>query len=106
MTRRFTNLYGDTSAFTVPIRGRHVPECLQEPLAQRMIHGSDFPVPVYGHFPWMRGLVDWQTFRSWQRQPNVLERDYQLKRAMGFAPETFARIWGLLRCQPRSAKAI
>jgi len=105
MTRRFENLYGDTSAFTVPIRGRHVPECRREPLASRMIHGSDFPVPVYGHFPWLRGLVDWPTFRRWERQPNVLERDYQLKLAMGFPPETFTRLWGLLRLSDQSKQA-
>jgi len=97
MTRRFSNLYGDNSAFTVPIRGRHVRDCIREPLVQRIIHGSDFPVPVYGHFPWLRGFVDWQTFRRWERHPNVLERDYQLKKAMGFPNETFTRIWSLLR---------
>ena len=101
MTRRFPNLYGDNSAFTVPIRGRHVSECLREPLVERLIHGSDFPVPVYGQFPWLRGRVDWSTFRNWQRQSNVLERDYQLKRAMGFPPETFTRIWKLLRVKGR-----
>ncbi|HWV98662.1 MAG TPA: amidohydrolase family protein [Candidatus Acidoferrum sp.] len=101
MTGRFENLYGDTSAFTVPIRGRHVPDCLREPLVQRMIHGSDFPVPVFGHFPWLRGFIDWQTFRRWQRHPNVLERDYQLKLAMGFPPQTFTRIWKLLRVQKK-----
>ncbi len=97
MTRRFPNLYGDTSAFTVPIRGRRVPECIRAPLVDRMIHGSDFPVPVYGHFPWLRGFVDWKTFRRWQRHPNVLERDYQFKVAMGFPSETFTRAWKLLR---------
>lgn len=97
MTRRFPTLYGDTSAFNVPIRGRHVRECLQEPLVDRMLHGSDFPVPVHGHFPWIKGYVDWQTFRQWERNPNILERDYQLKRAMGFPVETFTRIWDLLR---------
>jgi hypothetical protein len=100
LTRRFANLYGDNSAFTVPIRGRHVRECARAPLAERMIHGSDFPVPVYGLFPWVRGFVDWPTFRRWQRQPNVLERDYQLKLAMGFPPETFTRAWRLLRVAP------
>jgi hypothetical protein len=103
MTRRFPNLYGDNSAFTVPIRGRHVRECTQEPLVNRMIYGSDFPVPVYGHFPWLRGFVDWRTFRRWENHPNVLERDYQLKRAMGFPPETFTRLWQLLRL-PASRK--
>lgn len=97
LTKRFPNLYGDNSAFTVPIRGRHVPECTREPLVHRIIHGSDFPVPVYGHFPWLRGFIDWTSFRRWERHPNVLERDYQLKKAMGFAAETFTRVWKLLR---------
>src|SRR5260221_8070757 len=79
LTRRFANLYGDTSAFNVPLRGRHVPACLREPLRERMVHGSDYPVPVHGHWAWMRGFVNWPTFRRWERHPNVLERDYQLK---------------------------
>jgi predicted TIM-barrel fold metal-dependent hydrolase len=97
MTRRYGNLYGDNSAFTVPIRSRHVSSCVRAPLVERLIHGSDFPVPVHGVFSWLRGRVDWKTFRHWQRQNNILERDYQLKRAMGFPPETFTRIWDLLR---------
>lgn len=97
MTRRFPNLFGDNSAFTVPIRGRHVPECIRPPLVDRLIHGSDFPVPVYGHFPWLRGFIDWKTFRRAEAEANVLERDYQLKLAMGFPPETFTRLWTLLR---------
>jgi predicted TIM-barrel fold metal-dependent hydrolase len=97
MTRRFPNLYGDTSAFNVPIRGQRVPECLQEPLVARMLHGSDFPVPVHGHFAWMRGFVSWEDFRRCEANLNILERDYQLKLAMGFPPESFTRIWGLLR---------
>ncbi|HTL59661.1 MAG TPA: amidohydrolase family protein [Candidatus Limnocylindrales bacterium] len=103
MTRRFPNLYGDNSAFTVPIRGRHVPDCIRPPLVERIIHGSDFPVPVYGHFPWLRGFIDWKTFRRWEADPNVLERDYQLKRAMGFRPETFTRLWTLLRLPAQSS---
>jgi hypothetical protein len=97
MTQRFPKLYGDTSAFNVPMRGRHVPECLREPLVARMVHGSDFPVPVHGHFAWLRGHIDGVTFRRWERHANILERDYQLKVAMGFPRETFTRIWSLLR---------
>ena len=102
MTRRFPNLYGDTSAFNVPLRGRHTRECLREPLTSRLVHGSDFPVPVYGHWAWLRGFVDWQAFRRAERNPNVLERDYQLKVAAGFPPEHFTRIGKLLR--PRGGK--
>jgi len=97
MTRRHPNLYGDTSAFNVPIRGRHMRACLESPLRERMLHGSDFPVPVHGHFAWIMGYVDWPTFRQWERHPNILERDYRLKLAMGFPAETFTRIWQLLR---------
>lgn len=101
MTRRFANLFGDNSAFTVPIRGRHVPECIRPPLVERMIHGSDLPVPIYGHFPWLRGFIDWQTFRRCGRESNILERDYQLKKAMGFPAESFTRLWSLLRSPQR-----
>jgi hypothetical protein len=103
MTTRFPNLYGDTSAFSVPIRGRHVRQCLRPPLAERLLHGSDYPVPVHGHFAWARRLVDWRTFRRWERQSNVLERDYQLKVAMGFSAAMFVCALGLLRL-PRKEK--
>ncbi len=97
LTRRFPNLYGDTSAFNVPIRGRHVAACLQHPLTSRLVHGSDFPVPVNGHFAWLHGHISWRDFRQGQSNPNILERDYQLKRAMGFPQESFTRIGRLLR---------
>src|SRR5205807_6597053 len=97
MTRRFPNLYGDNSAFNVPLRGRHARRCICEPLCSRIVHGSDFPVPVNGHFAWLHGAIDWHTFRKWEHEPNILERDYQLKRAMGFPEETFSRILKLLR---------
>ncbi len=104
MTRRFENLYGDNSAFNVPMRGRHVPKCLEEPLAERMIHGSDYPVPVHGHWAWLRGFVKWADFRRCERHRNVLERDYQLKKAMGFAPASFTRGWDLLRLSDAQKK--
>ena len=97
MTLRFPNLYGDTSAFNVPIRGQHIPQCLIEPLASRMVHGSDFPVPVNGHFAWLHGFLKWPAFRRAQNNTNSLERDYQLKVAMGFPSEHFTRISQLLR---------
>lgn len=97
MTRRYANLYGDISAFNVPIRGRHTRECVREPLVERMVHGSDLPVPVHGHFSWLRGFVDWKTFRRCERMRNPIERDYQLKVAMGFPPAVFTRAWRLLR---------
>ena len=101
MTERYPNLYGDTSAFNVPIRGRHVPECLREPLVSRMLHGSDFPVPVMGHWAWLKGFIRWNDFRRCEKMSNVIEKDYQLKRAMGFPDEAFTRIHQLLRLPER-----
>lgn len=97
MTRRYPGLYGDNSAFNVPTRNRHVRECLGGCLEEKIVHGSDFPIPVHGHGAWLRGLVGWAAFRKCERLSNVLERDCQLKLAMGFSPASFTRIWGLLR---------
>ena len=104
MAQRYPRLYGDISAFNMPIRGGHVAECLREPLVHRMVHGSDCPVPVFGHRSWLRGLIDWPTFRRWQRHHNVLERDYRFKCAMGFGPEVFTRVRHLLRDAERSSR--
>jgi len=97
MMTRHPNLYGDTSAFNVPIRGRHIPACLREPLASRLVHGSDYPVPVFGHWAWMQRFVNWEQFRRCEGISNVLEKDYQLKRAMGFDFGHFTKIHWLLR---------
>jgi uncharacterized protein len=106
MTRRYPNLYGDLSAFNVPLRGRHARICLAPPLVERMVHGSDYPVPVHGHFAWLQGHLDWASFRRWEKCPNILERDYQLKRAMGFPDEVFTRIGRLMRISKADSKKI
>lgn len=99
MTQQHANLYGDNSAFCVlnhRIRGDTVPRTLAEPLASRIIHGSDWPVPVSGFWPRAKGYVSAAAHGQWKNHPNLLERDFQLKRAMGYTPETFTRIWSLL----------
>jgi hypothetical protein len=97
MTEKFPNLYGDNSAFNLPLRGWPTRQATQEPLASRMIYGSDFPVPIMGLWSWLRRFIDWETYRRWERHSNALERDYQLKRAMGFDEASFTRLHGLLR---------
>jgi len=97
MLTEYPNLYGDTSAFNVPIRGRHVRACLEAGVTERLVHGSDYPVPVYGHWAWAQRFIGWNDFRRCERLTNVLERDYQLKVAMGFSEEYFTRVHSLLR---------
>jgi uncharacterized protein len=96
MAQKHAHFYGDNSAFNIPIRSRLYRKCLEAGIAEKMLHGSDYPVPVFGHWAWMRGCLPWRTFRQWQGQPNVIERDYQIKRAVGFREESFTRIENLL----------
>jgi predicted TIM-barrel fold metal-dependent hydrolase len=104
MAQKYSNLYGDNSALNIPIRSRLLRKCLRPDIAHRILHGSDYPVPVFGHWAWMRGFISWRAFRRWQRQPNVIERDYQIKRAVGFSDETCTRLQQLLPAAALRAK--
>lgn len=97
MMKEHPNLFGDNSAMNVPLRGKHIPECTEDPVASRIVFGTDFPVPVSGYWARLRGFIDKDTQKKWDKNPNVLERDFQLKKACGFAPESFTRVWKLLR---------
>lgn len=97
MTEQFPNLYGDTSALNLALRSRALSHCLKQPLAPCVVHGSDFPVPIQGHWAFLRGLLPWRAYRGFQKIPNPIERDYRLKLAMGFPPDHFTRAWSLLR---------
>jgi predicted TIM-barrel fold metal-dependent hydrolase len=99
MTRRHPRLFGDISALNQLHRSRHLLDCLRL-VGERMVHGSDFPIPALGHAAWFRGWLGWSVFRKWQRHWNVLERDYQFKRAVGFPSEVFGRVTGILRPGP------
>jgi predicted TIM-barrel fold metal-dependent hydrolase len=96
MALKHPRFFGDNSAFNIPIRSRVIRPCMEEPLAEKILHGSDYPVPIFGHWAWMRGLLNHATFKRWQRHPNVIERDRQLKLAMGFSESTFTRVGDLL----------
>ena len=95
--REFPNLYGDISALVSLNRCGHLRDCLREDIAPRILHGSDFPVPVLGHRMWLQSWIDRKTFRRCQGIRNSLERDWQFKRALGFPEETAARTAKLLR---------
>ena len=97
MFEEFPNLYADISALNLPFRSYALRECLKPEMAQHMVHGSDYPVPVDALWARMRGLIPKTKTRQWSQCPNPIERDYQLKLAIGFSKETFTRINRLLR---------
>jgi hypothetical protein len=97
MLGEFPNLYGDISALVSWNRCGHLRDCLREEIALRILHGSDFPVPVLGHRMWLQRWLDRETFRRCQNIRNPLERDWQFKCALGFSEETAMRVAKLLR---------
>jgi hypothetical protein len=97
MLREFPNFYGDISAMVSLNRCGHLRDCLRDEILPRILHGSDFPVPVLGHRLWLQRWIDRATLQRCQRILNPLERDWQLKRALGFPEEIATRPAKLLR---------
>ena len=104
MTEKFPNLYGDNSALAA-LNFRLRPSALRRltsgPLAERILHGSDLPVPSSGLLPWASGLLPWREYREAADIANPLERDAWLKRALGFDEATFTRAGKVLRIVKR-----
>jgi predicted TIM-barrel fold metal-dependent hydrolase len=92
MFPKWPRLFGDNSALCSPIRCRTLPKILPEPARDRIIHGSDFPIVVGGFGPWSIGMIDFKTWRKSIREPNILERDVFLKRAIGFDDSHLTRM--------------
>jgi predicted TIM-barrel fold metal-dependent hydrolase len=101
MLAEFPNLYGDISAMVSLNRCAQLRNCLRPEIAPRILHGSDFPVPVFGHRLWLQGCLDWSAFRSAQKISNPLERDWRFKKALGFADEVRTRAAGLIRLKTK-----
>jgi len=97
MLQEFPNLYGDNSAMVSLNRCAHLGDCLREEIEPRVLHGSDFPVPVLGHRLWLNHSLDRQSFRRIQKIDNALERDVCFKEAIGFSEEVFTRATELVR---------
>jgi uncharacterized protein len=95
MFTKYPRLYADNSALNTPIRSRHFKHCLRPEISARMLHGSDVPIPISGHWAALRGLISWAEYRRIARIDNPLERDFQLKKAIGFPEESFARLSAL-----------
>lgn len=90
------NLYGDTAAlplfFPWP---RRLIRALDRPfVADRILHGSDWPVPSWVGSYWP--MVPAAALRRLSRIGNRLWRDVAAKLAAGLPKECFTRAWGLL----------
>lgn len=97
MLTEFPNLYGDISAMVSLNRCAHLRDCLSDRIEPRIVHGSDFPVPVLGHRLWLQGWLKRGEFRRIQGIKNPLERDWSFKAALSFTEEVRTRAANLLR---------
>ncbi|MDF1751276.1 MAG: amidohydrolase family protein [Verrucomicrobiales bacterium] len=88
----FPNLYADNSAFSGLNRCRTAKKILESGKLDRIVHGSDFPIPIISYGPFKSGLISKADYREGKKIRNPLERDCFLKAKMGFGPETFTRL--------------
>jgi uncharacterized protein len=94
---RYPRLYGDNSGMNNALRARFFRALLAPEVQARLVHGSDLPIPVSGLWAALALAVDWRTYRECRRIENPLEREFRLKQALGFRPETFTRLYDLMQ---------
>jgi len=90
MLAEYPHLWVDNSGMSNPSRFRHLPRMANDPdLVPRTLHGSDYPVPTNA-FYYMRLLGGGAAWRL-DRMPNPLQRDVELKRALGYPDAVLTR---------------
>ncbi len=95
MLLRYPTLYTDTSALCLPPRMRYLVRLRRVPEVHgKLLHGSDCPLPISA-WPFL-GILPIRTILAINRLPSAIERDYQIKRALGFPDEIFTAAWDLL----------
>ena len=95
MLGEFPHLWVDNSGISNPSRFPHLPRFAQDPvLTARTLHGSDFPVPSNA-FWYTRQLG---RRRVWELEciRNRMQRDIELKRALGYPDDVLTRAASVL----------
>lgn len=92
MMGRYTNLYGDTAVLATSIRWFALKRLSCEPvwLRNRIIHGSDYPLPP-SRLPYL-----FRTGLFPKERSNPLDMDLLIKRAYRLGPNYESQIWRLL----------
>ena len=98
LMEKWPNLHADLSALNLPFRSAGLKAVLARPeLHDRIVHGSDFPVPVQPSWARLRKLITPAEARRCGEIKNLLARDHRLKEAAGFPSRVFTQVWDLLR---------
>ena len=103
MLERYSNLYGDNSGMNTPLRAAYFKQLLSAAVQQRIVHGSDLPIPISAFWSLLRGRVTCSDWLASRATDNLIERDALIKDALGFEQQTFSRIAKLLPAAALSA---
>jgi uncharacterized protein len=100
MLAKYPRLYGDNSALAAlnfRLRPSALRQLIAEPVAHRILHGSDLPVPSSGLLTWAGRMLSTADYLASRRIANPLERDAWLKHKLGFSDATFTLAASILR---------
>src|SRR5690606_33789672 len=90
MMQRHSRLWIDDSGMANPTRFVYLARLASDPLIrERVMHGSDFPVPSSAVY--FTGRLDARHVWALERVGNALEKDVQLKLALGYPEESLTR---------------
>ena len=89
MMERFPHLWVDNSGISNPRACPPPPLCAGRELVERTLHGSDFPVPS-NSFYYVRQLGS-RGVMALERIRNRMQRDIEIKRALGYPDEVLTR---------------
>lgn len=95
MLADYPHLWLDNSGMANPGRFAHLPRLARDPaFHERTLYGSDFPVPANSlYFLPKLGL---RTVLRLERERNLIDRDVETKRALGYPDDTLLRAAGVL----------
>jgi uncharacterized protein len=95
MLEAFPDLWVDNSGISNPSRFQHLPALARDPLiVSRTLHGSDFPVPSNAfYYPAALGL---RRVAELEAIRNRMQRDIEIKRALGYPDEVLTRAASVL----------
>lgn len=95
LMRRYPNLWVDNSGLSNFSRFLHLPRFATDPeLADRILHGSDFPIPPLSHL--FAGHLGVRRALRIAGIRNPFQREIEIKRALGYADEALSRAAALL----------
>lgn len=103
MLLHYPNLYTDTSALCLPPRIPYLLKLLRIPeIHDKILHGSDYPLPISAWY--FLGILPIRTILEIDRIPSTIERDYRIKKALGFPNKIFTAAWDLLCCRQTNVR--